>query len=123
MCEFSFVNMWFLDNKDVILDKIFTVDNKNIVEMKHIPEFLIIKQKAHNLFWSQYFEQKNNLYSQLYNHKCMTMKITYKRFLNLVLTKFKNKKIKVILYVPSIQDKILFCKWIPFTDLIFPKIR
>ena len=43
-----------------------------------MPKFLIIKEKAQQLFWYQFFKEKYGIYYELFKNKCMTMKETYR---------------------------------------------
>ena len=82
MCEFSFVNLWFKEHKDYVIEKIFYCDEKSIIQktqtLDNLPEFIISRQQTHNLFWYQFFKEKNNAYSHVFKNKCMTMKETYR---------------------------------------------
>lgn len=61
--------------------KIYTKENESfneIFEKKKMPKFLIIKEKAQQLFWYQFFKEKYGIYYELFKNKCMTMKETYR---------------------------------------------
>lgn len=68
---------------------------KEIYEKNKMPKFLIIKEKAHQLFWYQFFQLKHEIYYELFKNKCMTMKETYR--INLIDLPMKlNRVISVI---------------------------